>query len=89
MYHKSDFSAKNKLKLATGYFKEELHNPGNLDRLYLSDKQEFHYVAFDEYHYTTRWNSKVEYLRKINDNNQLQTTFAYSYYNKTKKTLRR
>jgi outer membrane receptor for ferrienterochelin and colicins len=78
---------KKELDISTGYFKEELHNFGNLDKLYIKDLNKFHYIAFDEYHYTTRWNSKVGYLQKFDDDNQLQIMAAYSYYNKTKKTL--
>jgi outer membrane receptor for ferrienterochelin and colicins len=69
-----------KLRVNTNYFNEELRNRGDVFR------NQNAYMAIDEYFYTIRWNTKVDYLRTFDNQNRLEAIAAYSYYNKTKKT---
>lgn len=77
---------KNKLRFASAYFFEELRNKGNA----ITDikiNNEIHPIAIDEYHYTSRWNNSLNYQRKFQNDNELQTILSFSTYNKTKKTI--
>jgi outer membrane receptor for ferrienterochelin and colicins len=79
----------NKLRLSSDYFAEEVRNKNNPDPLYFPALAEYHYIAFDEFYYTKRFNSKADYTRKFENENQLEIVASYAYYNKTKKTLQK
>ena len=79
----------NKLRLSSDYFAEEVRNKNNPDPLYFQALNEYHYIAFDEFYYTKRFNSKADYIRKFENENQLEIVASYSYFNKTKKTIQK
>jgi hypothetical protein len=81
-----------KIKLASSLFYEDLRNKDIANQFY--DIQPgnvvlIDYRAFDEYHYTRRWNSKAEYLHKFNENLQLDGILSYADYRKVKNTYNR
>jgi outer membrane receptor for ferrienterochelin and colicins len=89
-------SENTKFNLNTNLFYEDLRNKGAVEQYYditPAEGQEsgptsvtIGYRAFDEYHYTYRWNNKVEFQQKISDNYQLESVLSYSLYSKVKNT---
>ena len=67
-----------KAKLSASYFDEELRDNGNLN-------PDLNYEgAFDYYHFTNRWNTKLDVNRRMGEKQGLQISGAYSQYRKTK-----
>lgn len=67
-----------KTKLSSSYFGEELRDNGNLN-------SDLNYEgAFDYYHFTRRYDSKIEINRKFSDKQNLNISSAYSIYHKSK-----
>lgn len=65
-------------KLSASYFDEELRDNGNLN-------PDLNYEgAFDYYHFTNRWNTKLDVSRSLGEKQGLQISGAYSQYRKTK-----
>jgi outer membrane receptor for ferrienterochelin and colicins len=73
---------KNRLKatLNSDFLHEELRDPGALTLANLYEK------ALDGYHYTTRWNNRLNLLNKYNDDFVVNLQAGYSYYKKRKIT---
>jgi outer membrane receptor for ferrienterochelin and colicins len=88
---------KTTIKFNTNLFYEDLRNKGPVEQYYditSSSVQQtgptsvtIGYRAFDEYHYTTRWNSKVEYQQNFGENYQLESFVSYASYKKIKNTF--
>jgi outer membrane receptor for ferrienterochelin and colicins len=72
----------NKLKvnINSDYMHEELRDPGALTLANLFEK------AFDGYHYTTRWNNRLNVINIFNDDFVLNIQAGHSYYRKRKIT---
>ncbi len=69
-----------KLKLSSTYFSEELRDKGNLN-------PDLNYEgAFDYYHFTNRWDTKLELTKTFTGKQNLNITGAYSNYKKSKIT---
>jgi len=67
-----------KAKVSASYFDEELRDNGNLT-------PDLNYEgAFDYYHFTNRWDTKLDLNRRIGDKQNLQVSGAYSSYRKSK-----
>jgi len=65
-------------KLSASYFDEELRDNGNLN-------PDLNYEgAFDYYHFTNRWNTKLDLNRQLGTKQNLQLSGAYSNYRKSK-----
>ncbi len=65
-------------KLSASYFDEELRDKGNLN-------PDLNYEgAFDYYHFTNRWNTKLDLNRRLGSKQNLQLSGAYSNYRKSK-----
>ena len=71
---------KYKTTINSDYLHEELHDPGalTLDNLYEK--------ALDGYHFTTRWNNRINMMNTLNDDFVLNMQAGYSYYQKRKIT---
>lgn len=73
-YAKGNFKA----KLSTNYFDEELRDKGNLN-------PDLNYEgAFDYYHFTKRWENKLDLTRTFAGKQLLNLSAAYSTYSKSK-----
>ncbi len=67
-------------KISSSYFNEELRDNGNLN-------PDLNYEgAFDYYHFTNRWDSKMVLTKKFTGKQNLNITGAYSIYKKSKIT---
>ena len=65
-------------KLSASYFDEELRDNGNLN-------SDLNYEgAFDYYHFTNRWDTKIDLNRRFGEKQNLQISGAYSNYRKSK-----
>lgn len=69
-----------KATINSDYLFEELHDPGALTLANLYEK------ALDGYHYTTRWNNRINIINTFNDDFVLNLQAGYSYYQKRKVT---
>jgi outer membrane receptor for ferrienterochelin and colicins len=69
-----------KTTINSDYLHEELRDPGPLTLANLYEK------ALDGYHYTTRWNNRVNMINTFNDDFVLNLQAGYSYYQKKKIT---
>lgn len=81
-----------KLKLAASLFYEDLRNKDAVNPFYTiqpGNVIQIGYRAFDEYHYTRRWNSRAEFLHKFSENLQIENVLSYSDYRKVKNTFNR
>jgi outer membrane receptor for ferrienterochelin and colicins len=68
------------LKYNTDYLHEELHDLGPLELEYLYEK------AIDGYHFTQRWNNRLDISNTFSDDFVLNLQAGYSYYGKRKTT---
>ncbi len=67
-----------KAKISASYFDEELRDNGNLN-------PDLNYEgAFDYYHFTNRWDTKIDLNKKLGDKQNIQVAGAYSSYRKSK-----
>lgn len=67
-----------KAKLSASYFDEELRDNGNLN-------PDLNYEgAFDYYHFTNRWDAKVDLNKRFGEKQNVQISGAYSSYRKSK-----
>ncbi len=67
-----------KAKVSASYFDEELRDNGNLN-------PDLNYEgAFDYYHFTNRWDTKLDVSRKLGERQNIQISGAYSNYRKSK-----
>ncbi len=65
-------------KLSASYFDEELRDNGNLN-------PDLNYEgAFDYYHFTNRWDTKIDLNKKLGGKQNVQVSAAYSNYRKSK-----
>jgi outer membrane receptor for ferrienterochelin and colicins len=65
-------------KVSASYFDEELRDNGNLN-------SDLNYEgAFDYYHFTNRWDTKIDLNRMLGDRQNIQVAGAYSSYRKSK-----
>lgn len=65
-------------KLSASYFDEELRDNGNLN-------PDLNYEgAFDYYHFTNRWDTKLDLNRMLGEKQNIQVSGAYSAYRKSK-----
>jgi len=65
-------------KLSASYFDEELRDNGNLN-------PDLNYEgAFDYYHFTNRWDTKIDLNKMLGEKQNLQISAAYSSYRKSK-----
>jgi outer membrane receptor for ferrienterochelin and colicins len=71
---------KYKATINSDFLSEELHDPGALTQLTLYEK------AVDGYHYTTRWNNRINVINTFNDDFVFNLQAGYSYYQKRKLT---
>jgi len=69
-----------KTTINTDYMHEELRDPGALTLANLYEK------ALDGYHFTTRWNNRINVMNTFNDDFVLNLQSGYSYYQKRKVT---
>jgi len=83
----------NKLHFSSTYLNEELRNNGNAYYIptitQASDTviKVNHGYAMDGYYYTSRWNNSINYQRKFNNDDDIQTILSYSTYKKIQKTI--
>lgn len=83
---------RSKLKVASSLFYEDLRNKDAINTVYNiqpGNVVQIGYRAFDEYHYTRRWNSKAEYLHKFSEKLQIENVLSYADYQKVKNTYNR
>ncbi|HEX2395043.1 MAG TPA: TonB-dependent receptor, partial [Bacteroidales bacterium] len=76
MYKKPDF----KINLNTDYMNEELRDKGALTQANLYEK------ALDAYHFTERWNNRLNLIFTNSDDFVLNLQAGYSFYKKKKVT---
>jgi len=69
-----------KTTINSDFMQEELHDPGALTLANLYEK------ALDGYHFTTRWNNRINVINTFNDDFVLNLQTGYSYFQKRKIT---
>ena len=75
-YQKTDL----KIACNSDYLNEELRDPGALT---LANRYE---KALDGYHYTTRWNNRINLTHTFHENFVLNLQAGYSFYKKKRIT---
>ena len=75
-FHKGNY----KTTINSDFMQEELRDPGALTLANLYEK------ALDGYHFTTRWNNRINVTNTFNDDFVLNLQMGYSYYQKRKIT---
>jgi len=69
-----------KINVNSDYLDEELRDPGALTLAHLYEK------ALDNYHFTKRWNNRLNLIHSGNDDFLVNVQAGYSYYEKRKIT---